>query len=294
MARRVNFDIDALRSFSEAMQLGSFSKAADKLARSTSALSAQLRKLEEQAGTPLVRKQGRGLALTEAGEVLLGYARRMLALNDEAALAVGGLAVQGSVRLGMQEDFSDQVLTEVLGRYARSHPWLRMDVRVTRNAELLRQVQAGELDLALAWDAAGGAPRAERLGALPMLWIGSADAARPAWDGNAVPLVVLDAPCVMRAAATAALDRAGIPWRIVFTSPSLAGVWSAVAAGLGVTVRTRFGMGARVAAVGGLPPLPELALALHRADDELPRACLRLHDILRASLMESLAQFARP
>ncbi len=146
MARRVNFDIDALRSFSEAMQLGSFSKAADKLGRSTSALSAQLRKLEEQAGTPLVRKQGRGLALTEAGEVLLGYARRMLALNDEAALAVGGLAVQGSVRLGMQEDFSDQVLTEVLGRYARSHPWLRMDVRVTRNAELLRQVQAGDIE----------------------------------------------------------------------------------------------------------------------------------------------------
>jgi DNA-binding transcriptional LysR family regulator len=294
MARRVHFDIDALRSFTESMQLGSFRKAADKLARSTSALSAQLRKLEEQAGVPLVRKQGRGLALTEAGEVLLGYARRMLALNDEAALALGGLALQGTVRLGMQEDFGEQVLTDVLGRYARSHPSLRMDVRVARNAELLRQVQAGELDLVLAWDTGNGAPRAERLGALPMQWIGSADAPPPARDGAPVPLVVLDAPCAMRAAATAALDRAGIPWQIVFTSPSLAGVWSAVAAGLGVTVRTRFGMTGRVAAVDGLPPLPELALALHRAEDELPPACQRLHDILRTSLAESLSRFARP
>src|ERR1700749_5044129 len=101
---RVTFDLDVLRSFVTGVEQGSFAKAADRLGRSTSAVSAQLKKLEEQAGIALLRKSGRGMALTDAGEVLLGYARRMLELNDEAAKAVGSTGLQGSVRLGLQED----------------------------------------------------------------------------------------------------------------------------------------------------------------------------------------------
>ncbi|TIT55711.1 MAG: LysR family transcriptional regulator, partial [Mesorhizobium sp.] len=86
--QRVTFDLDVLRSFVTGMELGSFAKAADRLGRSTSAVSAQLKKLEEQAATPIFRKVGRGLALTEAGETMLGYARRLLDLNDEAAAAI--------------------------------------------------------------------------------------------------------------------------------------------------------------------------------------------------------------
>src|SRR6478609_4842573 len=92
---RLLFDLDVLRSFVTGVELGSFAKAADRVGRSTSAVSAQLKKLEEQAGTPIFRKAGRGLALTEAGETMLGYARRLLELNDEAAAAIHDVELEG-------------------------------------------------------------------------------------------------------------------------------------------------------------------------------------------------------
>ena len=93
--RITNLDMDALRSFVVGIDAGSFARAAERLGRSTSAVSAQLKKLEEQAGTPLLRKSGRGLALTDGGEALMSYARRLLALNDEAVSAVSGLELEG-------------------------------------------------------------------------------------------------------------------------------------------------------------------------------------------------------
>ncbi|TIO10926.1 MAG: LysR family transcriptional regulator, partial [Mesorhizobium sp.] len=108
--RRVTFDLDVLRTFVTGMELGSFAKAAERLGRSTSAVSAQLKKLEEQAATPVFRKAGRGLALTEAGETMLSYARRLIELNDEAASAIRDVELEGWVRLGLQEDFGEAVL----------------------------------------------------------------------------------------------------------------------------------------------------------------------------------------
>src|SRR5689334_25086983 len=102
---QTTFDLAVLRSFVAGVDLGSFARAADRVGRSTSAISAQIRKLEEQAGTPLFRKEGRGLALTAAGEAMLGYARRMVALNDEAVTAVRGTDLSGGIRLGLQEEF---------------------------------------------------------------------------------------------------------------------------------------------------------------------------------------------
>lgn len=290
--RKINFDLDAMRTFSVGMELGSFAKAADRLGRSTSAVSAQLKKLEEQAGTPLVRKCGRGLALTDAGELLLSYARRILELNDEAWMAVGGMELEGRVRLGLQEDFGEHLLSEMLGRFARSHPAVRIEAKVARNAELLSQLQAADLDLALAWHAGQGTSHMDTIGTYALQWIGPADRSLLRWQEKRepVPLVAFDAPCVMRTAAVQALDRAGIPWRLVFTSPSLGGVWAAVAAGLGVTVRTRFGMtaGLRVVAAHewGLPPLPPIGLALHSAEAEMTPACVRLHEIIRESIRD--------
>ncbi|RUX69498.1 LysR family transcriptional regulator, partial [Mesorhizobium sp. M7A.F.Ca.US.005.03.1.1] len=131
--RRVTFDLDVLRSFVTGMELGSFAKAADRLGRSTSAVSAQLKKLEEQAATPIFRKSGRGLALTEAGETMLGYARRLIELNDEAASAIHGVELEGWVRLGLQEDFGEAVLPDVLGRFARAHPKVKIEARIARS-----------------------------------------------------------------------------------------------------------------------------------------------------------------
>jgi DNA-binding transcriptional LysR family regulator len=120
--RLTNLDMDALRSFVAGIEAGSFAQAADLLGRSTSAVSAQLKKLEEQTGAELVRRSGRGLALTDGGEVMLSYARRLLSINDEALSAVQGPELAGWVRLGIQEDFGESLLPQVLGRFARAHP----------------------------------------------------------------------------------------------------------------------------------------------------------------------------
>ncbi|MGO4504077.1 MULTISPECIES: LysR substrate-binding domain-containing protein [unclassified Dyella] len=284
--RRITFDLDVLRTFVTGVELGSFARAADRLGRSTSAVSAQLKKLEEQAGTPVLRKSGRGMALTESGETMLAYARRLLELNDEAAAALHGAELEGAVRLGLQEDFGESLLTDVLGRFARAHPRVKVEVRIARNAELLERVGSGRLDLALAWEAGMTTPHTERIGTLPLRWIDGAGAGSnwPREDGEPLPLVMLDAPCIMRTAATTALDRANIPWRIAFTSASLAGTWAAVAAGLGVSLRTPAGLPASVRALlpheTTLPSMGELGLCLHRAEAESSPAVERLASII--------------
>jgi DNA-binding transcriptional LysR family regulator len=292
--RRVNFDLDVLRSFALGMDLGSYARAADRLGRSTSAVSAQLKKLEGQAGTPIFRKSGRGLALTEAGETMLAYARRLLELNDEAAVAVHGVELEGWVRLGLQEDFSEALLPQVLGRFMRAHPKVRIEARVARNAELIDRVISGRLDLALAWSDGALTPHCERVAQTPMCWIGSAGRGE-AWRtsrGEPLPLAALEAPCLLRTAATNALDRAGVAWRLAFVSPSLGGLWAAAAAGLGVTVRTPIGLPASVRALesgeDGLPDLPMLGLVLHRAEAEPGPAVSRLAAIMLQAVRDSV------
>jgi DNA-binding transcriptional LysR family regulator len=295
--RKTTFDLDVLRSFTAGMELGSFAKAADRLGRSTSAVSAQLKKLEDQAGTPIFRKAGRGLALTEAGKTMLFYAQRLLDLNDEASAAVQGVELEGWVRLGLQEDFGEVLLPEVLGRFARSHPKVRIEARVARNAELLDRVTSGRLDLALAWDDGASAPHVQRVAELPMRWIGPAGDIGPlceAWQwlaGEPLPLVSFEAPCRFRTAAITALDHAAIPWRVAFSSPNLGGLWAATAAGLGLSIRTQIGLpnGVRALSAGeaGLPALPSLALALYRAEEEPKPLIAKLATIVLQAVHDS-------
>lgn len=294
---QVNLDIAALRTLVIGMDLGSFAKAADRVGRSTSAVSAQIKKLEEQAGAPLFRKSGRGLALTDAGEVMLDYARRLVGLNDEAAVATRGLDMEGWIRLGLQEDFGEALLPTLLGRFARAHPKVRIEARVARNTELQERYDAGQLDLALLWNSApedDGAPtraRAgtagprERLARPRMCWIGSAAMPWRPDSGEPLPLIAFDRPCLFTQAATAALDRARIPWRLVFTSPSLNGLWAATAAGLGVNVRTPYGLPASVrpldARAAGLPSLPSIPLLLLKRAGEAEPLTDRLAAMMR-------------
>ena len=291
----LNFDIAFLRSYVAGIELGSFARAADKVGRSTSAVSAQLKKLEEQAGMPLFRKDGRGLALTPSGEVLLGYARRLLELNDEAAVALRGVELDGWIKLGLQEDFGEALLPDVLGRFARAHPKVRIEAHVARNTELMDRLTMGQLDLALLWggaciaDVAAYPPQLRRRIAEPaMRWIASSSLAWRPEPGEALPLIMFDRECLFQRCATQALDRAGIAWRIAFTSPSLAGLWAAAAAGLGVTVRTGHGLPSSVRALDeaetGLPALPALALELLHAS-HVPRPPVQR---LAALIIESL------
>lgn len=284
--RLTNLDMDLLRTLATAMELGGFARAAARLGRSQSAVSLQMRKLEEQLGVPLLRKQGRGLALTEVGDVVLGYARRILALNDETVAAVRGLDLSGAVRLGLPQDFAETWLPDALGRFARAHPRIRIEARVDRNAALLDDLTGGRLDLALLWGEEAR-PGAEVLARLPTHWIGRDDLAFA--DGEPLPLIVFAPPCAFRAAGLAALDGVGRSWRLSFTSPALAGLWAAAAAGLGVTIRTRVGLPATLKLLEDLPALPDIALTLHQTAGSTP-AVARLKDILVQTLADSLGR----
>ncbi|OCW55515.1 LysR substrate-binding domain-containing protein [Hoeflea olei] len=293
--RLTNLDMDALRSFVAGIEAGSFAQAADRLGRSTSAVSAQLKKLEDQTGAKLVQRSGRGLVLTEGGEVFLSYARRLLNLNDEAVSAIREPELEGWVRLGIQEDFGESVLPQVLGRFARAHPKVRIEGRIGRNVELREKIALGHLDLALAWDD-GTATDAERIAALPLCWLGSTEEPL-SWQvhaGEPLPLAALEAPCLLRTLACNQLDRAGIAWRIAFVSPSLAGLWAATAAGLGIALRTPFGAPASVgvldAAEHHLPHLPSLGLTLLGADKPQTPISAHLATIIRQALQDRLPE----
>lgn len=290
--RHTNLDMDALRSFAAGIEAGSFAKAAEHLGRSTSAVSAQLKKLEDQAGTALVRRSGRGVTLTESGETLLSYARKLLGLNDEAVGALQRHELEGWVRLGLQEDFGEGLLPQVLGRFKRAHPKVRIECRIDRRSELVGRVENGQLDLALAWDD-GSHPAAERIATIPLCWLGPVGTSvwRPE-DGEPLPLATLEAPCLLRAIACAELDRQGIAWRVALVSPSLAGLWAAVSAGLGVALRTPVNCPPAIEALDpashGLPVLPSLSLALHRREAHAQPLADYLTALMRQTLRETL------
>ena len=302
---RVLYDLDVLRTFCTGVELGSFARAADKLGRSSSAVSAQLKKLESQCGTPLLRKSGRGLVLTEAGETLRGYALRLLELNDRAVAAVRGSELRGLVRLGLQEDLGESVLPHVLGQFARAHPHVRIEASVARSDELRERIALGQFDLALLWDAGvnHACVHGEHIMRLPLQWIGPAsmDAADAGWarwrsgaaqEDDVLPLAMLDAPCPLRDIVTAALDKKGMAWRHAFNRASLPAVWAATAAGLGLSGRTPFGLPAHVkpldAQALGLPALPSMDLILGRATLDAPAPVDRLASILVDAVREHM------
>jgi DNA-binding transcriptional LysR family regulator len=273
------FDLDALRTFVSGIELGSYAKAADLLGRSTSAVSAQLKKLEGQVEAPVLRKSGRGLQLTPSGEVLFSYAKRLLSLNDEAAAAICGSLLKGSVRIGIQEDFGETLLAETLGSFARSHPQVQIEATVARNARLLEMLSKGKLDIALAWDDGHRWAYGRTVAILPMRWIGRVEGLKNRTD-EPQALVVLEAPCLLRNYAIQALDKARNPWHIAFTGSSLSSVWAAVSAGLGVTVRTGVGLPSHLRVLDGLPKLPRIKLLILRSASTVPPHIGHLERIL--------------
>ncbi|RKG58082.1 LysR family transcriptional regulator [Corallococcus sp. AB011P] len=291
MLPRINLDMDVLRTFVTAFELGSFARAAARVGRSPSAVSSQLRKLEEQVGRALVERSGRGLVLTEAGEVLLGHARRILELNDQTVASLRGSELEGEVRLGLPQDFAETWLPRVLSTFARAHPAVRIEVRTERNAHLVNHVMTGKLDLALAWSS-GARGCSERVAELPLVWIGPPDWQGTGSRGQPLPLIAFEAPCIFREACTTALDRKGLAWRIAFASPSLAGLWAAAEAGLGVTLRTAFGLPKTLAVLepgaSGLPALGSIPVYLLRAEREPSETVAQLAGILREALAQEL------
>jgi DNA-binding transcriptional LysR family regulator len=287
----INLDIDILRTFLAAQQLGSLNRAAVKVGRSQSAVSQQMRKLEDQIGQPLFRKHGRGLALTEAGDMILSYARRILDLNDEAVGAIRAASVEGVVRFGLPGDFADAWLPVALGQFKRTHPAVRVAVAVEPNRLLLERLDRGELDLVLAMGNEAR-PDAEHIASLQMAWIGAVGLQCIPTPGIPLDLALYNPPCLFRRAGVEALDAANISWRAAFTTASLQSLWAGVAAGLGITSRMAEGIPSSLRRLGekdGLPILPKVEVCLHAAQRPLHPALSQLRTCVLETTVANLA-----
>jgi DNA-binding transcriptional LysR family regulator len=258
-----NIDIGVLRSFLLIAEGRSFAQAASLVGRSPSAVTLQIQRLEQDLGAQLLHRNTKEVGLTLAGERLLGFARRLVQANDDTLLAFRGSDASKPLRFGATQDLADAILPDVLRRFALERPDVELTLRVDRSSSLVEAVRNGEIDAAVAIRRDDPLNR-DTLVEMPMLWIGSDGMILP--EGRPVPLVLFDAPCSFRSAAIDALASAGRTSRMALTSPSLTGLKSAVAVGLGITVRTRLLLGPGLADVGdrlALPALPPVALALY-------------------------------
>lgn len=225
---------DVLRTFVAISDTGSFSRAARHVFRTPSAVSMQIKRLEETLGRVLFVRDSRRVQLTPEGEALLGYARRLLEINEEAVSRFLAPEVDGTVRFGTADDVGTRILPDVLARFARSHPMVQVDVVVRPSAQLLDQLDAGELDLTLVTSGNEGQETgrgeivySERLG-----WAGRENGT--AVEREPLPLALAAHGCAWRGLAVDALERAGRAYRVAYTSENVAGQEAALVADLAI------------------------------------------------------------
>ncbi len=271
-----NIDLTALRAFVTVAEVGGVTRAAGYLNLTQSAVSMQIKRLEEMLGLQLFLRAARKLALSPEGEQLLSYGRRMLALNDEALSRLDNAGFEGEIRLGVPYDIVYPAIPPILKRLAQIYPRARINL-VSSFTILLREAfQRGEFDVILTTEEHPD-PTAEVLTQRPLLWVTALDG--HAWQRRPLRLG-FKRTCIFRAPALAALDAAGIPWEIAVDGDSEQAVDASVAADLVVTVRIAGGLpeGTTSAPMSGetmLPALGHSRIALYRgamARDEVSAA----------------------
>jgi DNA-binding transcriptional LysR family regulator len=272
-------DLELLRSFVSVVEAGGFTRASERVHRTQSTVSQQIKRLEEDVGQVLLHRDGKDVRPTEAGERLLSYARRLLALAEEARDVLRE-PDGGAVRLGIPEDFAAYRLAKLLGAFSRSHPNLRLDVRADQSKNLARDLERGELDLALYKREAGGKD-AIAIWPEEVHWVTSKS--HPV-DVNArsLPLIGFPLGCLYRAGAIHALETAGRAWHMSYMSSSLAGIQAAVAAGMGLSILSEMSIQSEhrvLTAKDGFAPINRTEVALMAAPNA-SSATLRLADRL--------------
>jgi DNA-binding transcriptional LysR family regulator len=275
-------DPDLLSAFIAVADHRSFTRAAAALSLTQSAVSMQVRRLEDRVKAELFQRSTTHVALTDAGESLLGYARRILSLSDEAIGKLMKHGVGGRVRLGVMEDYGTHVVPSLLARFAAGHPSISVEME-TGLTSLMPERLGEDFDLVIGMHAEGG-NSGELLRREPAIWAGSAD--HDAFQRDPLPLALYPQGCLFRKWAMASLDAAGRPWRLAFVSHSQAAVAAVVAQGLAVTVMKQGTFPAQLrplSAKDGMPSLPIAEIRLHRAPN-ISMAASLLADHLTASI----------
>jgi DNA-binding transcriptional LysR family regulator len=283
-----NLDVDLLRAFSAIAETGSFTRAAELTFRTQSAVSMQMKRLEQSIGRTLFNRRPRALTLTPDGEVLLEYTHRILRLHDEAIARLREPEVAGTVRLGVTFDYAESLLPVVLAKFAQVFPQVHVDVICDYAVNLVRHVSDKRLDLALVSQRPGeGGGKLVRQE--PLVWVASSTYIPR--RNQPVPLALYPQRSYWHGWAIEALDAAGIPWRIAYTSASHAGLESAVRSGLAVALLARFSVPADfriLDADEGFPSLPWVEMVLHDAPGSSRPAAERL----AGHIVESLSGHA--
>ncbi len=259
-----NLDLAALRSFVTVADVGGVTRAAGYLNLTQSAVSMQIKRLEDSLGFQLFLRAARRLALSPEGEQLLSYGRRMLALNDEALSRFSAHACTGTIRLGVPHDVVYPAIPGVLKRMAQAYPLVRIHLVSSFTILMKQDFAKGDLDVMLTTEEAPE-PGAEVLATRPLVWVGAPDGS--AWQRRPLRLGFKDT-CIFRARAQAALDAAGIPWDMATGGESEQAVEATVAADLAISMRLVGSIPDGMAPIPGdnaLPPCGEMKLGLYRA-----------------------------
>jgi DNA-binding transcriptional LysR family regulator len=281
---RIDLDSDLLRCFVAVADARGFTAAGELIGLTQSGISVRIRNLEDRLGRRLFDRTSRQVNLTEAGELLLSYARRMVDLNDEAIGRLTGGQTQGPLRIGLADYVKPSLMPQLLGRFNRLHPGVTMEMRTGLSMDLLPGYEQGELDVVIA-----GRGMVFKDGGLlyrdALVWV-SAPNFQLRLD-RPVPLATLPPHCTHRGISLEALDRAGIPWRFVYVSSSTAGLQAAVQGGLGIAMVPKSAVIPELRILGaehGLPPLPDFEIEIFVREKAPTPSCRAFVDFMTEEL----------
>ena len=277
-------DIDQLRTFIAIAESGSFTKAAEVVNKTQSAVSMQMKRLEERLDRPIFARDGRASKLTEDGARLLDYARRLVKLNVETVAAFSDAALSGRVRLGVPDDYADRYLPEIMARFSRAYPGVELTVLCEPSVDLVDRIDDNDLDLAIITNCESRRI-AETFRRERLLWVSSNR--HPTHLEAPLPLALGRPSCYWRRTAVEQLESVGRPYRLLYSSSNAGAVAAAVLAGLAVSVLPESGLrpGMRVlSAAEGFPELPACHIGLIRN----ARAASALADALAGYVISSL------
>jgi len=260
----VLLDIDQLRTFIAIAETGSFTKAAEVVNKTQSAVSMQMKRLEERLERQIFARDGRASKLTDDGSRLLDYARRLVKLNVETVAAFSDAALSGRVRLGVPDDYADRYLPEIMARFSRAYPSVELTVLCEPSVDLLERIDDNHIDLAIITNCDSRRP-AETFRRERLLWVTSMR--HSTHMEQPLPLALGRPTCAWRMTAVERLESIGRPHRVLFSSSNAGAVAAAVLAGLAVSVLPESGLrpGMRVlSAADGFPDLPSCRIGLVR------------------------------
>lgn len=277
-------DLDVLEMIISVADTGSFARAAASLHRTPSAVSMQIKTIEEALGKPLFLRTTRNVALTEDGRMLVDYGRKMLAMREEAWSSVVRPEIRGRVTIGVPDDYASSLLPTVLRKFAVAHPRVQVRVIGMPSSALVPLLKDNTLDLACITKTRG--ITGEPIRAEPMVWA-AARGNQQIWKERPLPIAVFAPGSTARAHAIGALQQANIRYRMSYESPSLLGLICMVEAGLAIAPLARCSVPPHLAQVGeaeGLPPMAPLEVVLARSARSARPPCDFLADQMLADL----------